>query len=411
MRRTVLAFALLGLLALVVVSVAGVVVINRIAEDQALDDAERLAEVDANIVQRRLRDGLLTGDAEATLAVAGVVFDAVLLHPVVGVSIRTRDGLTLYADVPEAIGSIVELDDAEDRIVAEGGSDTQEVGDTLEVSRRIRTPDGIPLLFQMSIRLAAVEAAEREVLDTFAPRLVFALVVFSLVAGLLALSVARRVTDAARERAMLLQRAMDAQDRERRRIAGDLHDGPVQELAGLAMSLSARAETVPEGPWQETLRAAATAVRASVRTLRSAIVGVYPPNLQQAGLGAAISDLTARLTQEGLQVTVDVSEPSGYGPSVDELLYRVCMEALRNVEVHAGASHVWVRVGGQAGHAALEVRDDGSGTDEEAVRRAQGDGHVGLRIIGDLVRDAGGTMSITRVLEGGTVLRVEVPVP
>jgi signal transduction histidine kinase len=216
---------------------------------------------------------------------------------------------------------------------------------------------------------------------------------------------ARRLQRAGREREAALQRSLDMSDRERRRIAGDLHDGPVQDLAGLSMRLSASAEGVTDPTEQEMLRESATAVRGSVRTLRSAIVGVYPPNLQASGLGQALEDLTARLHREGLDVSVDVADPAGYGSVADQLLYRVCQEALRNVEKHAGASHVSVRVGRSGASAVLEVTDDGRGLPAEGPD----EGHLGLQIVDDLVRDAGGSLSVSAAASGGTVVRVEVP--
>ena len=84
---------------------------------------------------------------------------------------------------------------------------------------------------------------------------------------------ARRVRTAQRERERLMQRAIESSDRERRRIAGDLHDGPVQELAGLSMRLSASAEQVADEGSATVLRDSASAVRGSVPTRPSAIVG------------------------------------------------------------------------------------------------------------------------------------------
>lgn len=410
-------FAVLAVVALASVSVAGVLVIRRVAEGQALEEAEQLVELAAPRVQRKIQDGLLTGDAEATVSVAGIVVDAVLLDPVVGVSIVTADGEVVYAETPELIGSEAGSSDAESTVLETGGiavgpvpADPERFGEAtgelVAVSTRLQTPDGVPLLFRTYQRAAAIEESEREVLDTFAPRLVIALVVFAVLAVLLAWGLIRRVTNAARERALLLQRAVDAQDRERRRIAGDLHDGPIQDLSGLAMSLTARAEHVADPEARESVRGAADAVRASVRTLRSAVVGVYPPNLQQAGLGPAISDLTARLPREGLEVDLDVADPAGYSPEVDELLYRSCQEALRNVESHAEATRVAVAIRRQGSRVSLEVVDDGVG-----VRRSpEGDGHLGLRILGDLVADARGSLRVAPGDGGGTVFRVEVPV-
>ena len=190
-----------------------------------------------------------------------------------------------------------------------------------------------------------------------------ALIAFAAIMIPLAWVVYRRMQRAARDREALLQRAVNASDLERQRIASDLHDGPIQEMAGLAMRLSALSELVDDPAAKGALDDSAGAVRGSVATLRSAIVGVYPPNLQQAGLGPALADLTARLPSEGLSVTLDVADPAGYSAPVDELLYRACQEGLRNVQAHANAKTVSVRVRRDGDQAVLEVTDDGRGVD------------------------------------------------
>src|SRR5205085_11788702 len=101
--------------------------------------------------------------------------------------------------------------------------------------------------------------------------LAFAVLLVPLVLGL-----ARRLRRAGGEREELLQRAIDASGQERRRIARDIHDGPVQELAGLAMGLSARAERSDRPSEALALSETARAVRGSVRMLRSALFGIYP---------------------------------------------------------------------------------------------------------------------------------------
>jgi signal transduction histidine kinase len=203
--------------------------------------------------------------------------------------------------------------------------------------------------------------------------------------------------------------AIEASDRERRRIAGDLHDGPVQDLVGLSMRLSAAAEETDAADARGALAEAAAAARASIRTMRSAIVGVYPPNLRQAGLGPAVSDLTARLQQEGVEIVLDVRPAGGFDPETDELLYRSCQEALRNVERHARAGRVEVSVRREDGRAVLEVADDGRGLAPEEPATEDGEAHLGLQILRELVGDAGGTLTLEPRAGGGTVLRVELP--
>lgn len=419
MPRAVLTFALLGLVVLLLVGVTGVLVLRRLATDQAVSQARDFTAFAASVVERRLDDGLLTGDADASLAVANVV-TAVVDDPVVRVKIWTADGEIVYSDESELIGERYRL--GEDELEAiEAGGVTAEVsdlskpenrferryGDLVEVYTSIRTPGGERLLFETYQRSSSIQASEADLLATFAPVLVVALVAFAAIEIPLAWALARRVRGAQLDRERFLQRAVDASDRERRRIAGDLHDGPVQDLAGLAMGLSAAAERSDE-PARSTLAEAATATRASIRTLRSAVVGVYPPNLQQAGLGPALSDLTARLQQEGLEVALEVTDER-FDPEVDALLYRACQEALRNVEAHAHATHVRVSVRREGTIAVLEVADDGRGVAAAEVALARDEGHMGLQILEELVRDAGGTLRIAPADGGGTVVRVEAP--
>lgn len=422
--RAVLTFALLGLVVLVLVGIAGTLMLRSLATDQALDQAREFTLLSSRVVERRVDDGLLTGDARASAAVASAVFDFVMVRggPVVRVKIWSEEGEIVYSDESRLIGEVYRLGDDEREALQHEGvtaelSDLERPenrferghGDLLEVYTSIRTPSGAPLLFETYQRFSSIASSEGELLATFAPVLVVALVAFAALEIPLAWVLARRVQRAQLDRERFLQRAVAASDLERKRIARDLHDGPVQELTGLAMQLAATAEG-QEGRARATLGDAAAAARASIRTLRSAIVGVYPPNLEQAGLGPALSDLTARLQHEGLGVSLAVDPPSGFGPETDEILYRACQEALRNVESHSQASHVQVRVGQEGGAAVLEVADDGRGIAPSAVSEARGDGHMGLQMLGELARDAGGSLSLSPRDQGGTVVRLEVPV-
>jgi two-component system NarL family sensor kinase len=425
LARPFAVFALLALLALALVAGTGVAVVRKVATDQALAEARQLTEVSARVVERRLTgDGLITGDAIESGAVARIVVDAVLIDPVVRVKIWTREGRIVYSDETRLIGSEYELGD-EDLEVLDGGGVVAEVsdvsapenrferpfGELLEVYTRIETPEGTPLLFETYQLASSIAERRRELASTFVPVLVATLAALALLMVPIGWILANRVQAAQRERERLMQRAIDSSDRERRRIAGDLHDGPVQELAGLSMRLSATAEQVGDAGAATTLRDSASAVRGSVRTLRSAIVGVYPQNLQQVGLAASLSDLVARLGAQDVDAEVEIDAETSFGPEVDALLYRACQEAVRNVQEHAGARSVRVTVRRAGDDAVLEVADDGRGIDADRVERARQEGHVGLAILGDLVADGGGRLSVDPGAERGTVVRVEVPIP
>jgi signal transduction histidine kinase len=214
------------------------------------------------------------------------------------------------------------------------------------------------------------------------------------------------------ERERLLRHAIDASDLERRRIAADLHDGSVQQLAGLSMSLAAKADelAVSDPAASEALGDAAARTRQGMRSLRSAVMGISPPDLRRAGLAAALADLTAPLVAEGLEAEVRVPDAMDLPPDVEALLFRASREGIRNVVSHAQARHVLVTVTTNDHRVLLEVRDDGVGFSSERLS-AERNGHLGLRLLGELVDDAGGTLDVTSAPDDGTVLRVEVPVP
>jgi signal transduction histidine kinase len=422
--RPLLVFAFLGLVALALVAGTGVAVVRDVATDQALAEARQLTDVSARLVERRLSgEGLIRGDAIASGAVARIVYDAVLVDPIVRVKIWTRDGQIVYSDENRLIGSEYDLDEEDIEVLDEGGvvSEVSDVsapenrferrfGELLEVYTRIETPRGTPLLFETYQRAESIADRRRELASTFVPVLVATLMALTLLMVPIAWILARRVRAAQLERERLMQRAMESSDRERRRIAGDLHDGPVQELAGLSMRLSASAEQVADDGASTVLRDSASAIRGSVRTLRSAIVGVYPPNLQQVGLAESLSDLVARLSAQGIEASVEIDPATAFGPDVDALLYRACQEAVRNVEEHADARSVQVSVRSEGTIATLEVADDGGGIEPERAERAKQEGHMGLSILGDLVADGGGELIVRRGKQAGTVVRVEVPI-
>ena len=122
LARPLAVFALLALVALGLVAGTGVAVVRDVATDQALAEARQLTDVSARLVERRLTgDGLLTGDAVASAAVARIVFDAVLVEPIVRVKLWTRDGRIVYSDESRLIGSEYELDEEDLEVLDEGG--------------------------------------------------------------------------------------------------------------------------------------------------------------------------------------------------------------------------------------------------------------------------------------------------
>ena len=402
--RPVVAFALLSVLALALVAGSGLLVIHRLADEQALSEARQLTDLSARIVDRRVDEGLLTGDAESLAAVASVVFDAVRHDPVVRVKIWSPTGQILYSDEPRLIGHTYRLGPEEQDVLAHGGvvaevSDLQapenryerSFGQLMEVYARIRTPKGTPLLFETYQLRSSITGNGRALAGTFTPVLVVTLIALALILLPLAWLLARRVRRTQSERERLMQRAIESSDRERRRIAADLHDGPVQELSGLSMQLSAAAQNVQDPSSSETLRDSASAVRGSVKTLRigdrrrvstepaAGRTGGSPVGPRRASWNARGS--SARWRSSRTRGSHRRSTSSSTGPR-----RRRCATS----QEHAEAGAVQVAVRRRQDRAVLEVRDDGHGIAPQIAAQARAGGHMGLQILADMVRDAGG---------------------
>jgi two-component system, NarL family, sensor kinase len=212
----------------------------------------------------------------------------------------------------------------------------------------------------------------------------------------LAISLARRLKRGQLERELLMRRAIDASSRERRRIAGDLHDGPVQSLAGVSYSLAAAGGRIGslDADAGHLIGMAGVDTRRAITQLRSLLVELYPPTLSREGLRAAVSDLAAPLSARNIDVEVEA------------VLFRSAQEALRNIAAHAHASTVHLGVRNEEGHVVLAIRDDGRGFD---MQSESPDGHLGLTLVADLVSDAGGELSVDSRPGAGTSLIVVIP--
>jgi signal transduction histidine kinase len=272
------------------------------------------------------------------------------------------------------------------------------------VYTRVHSPEGEPLLFEAYYSATDIARRREQVYDAFQPIALGGLLVLVAVTTPLLWALTRRLERTGRDRARLLERAADASESERRRIARDLHDGVVQDLAGTAFALSATARDA--GTAAQTavrLEPMADSLRTSLRSLRSLLVEIYPPDLRADGLEAALEDLVAPASAAGVTARVEVYDVAGASEESVRLVWRVAQEAVRNALRHSGAAQVTVQVRRTAGRLTLDVTDDGDGFD--ARRPASG---LGLRSLRDLIDEAGGTLDVRSVPGGGTTVHLEV---
>ncbi|MDQ4008845.1 MAG: hypothetical protein M3211_12185, partial [Actinomycetota bacterium] len=248
--RFVIALVTVGLVAFLVVLISGVAVIRQLAETHAVEQARALTQLDARAVEDRITDRMVTGFRPKPLGrLTKIVQNAIKSDPVVKrVKIWRPEGDTIvlaYSDLADLIGQRQPLSE-DQREVLETGAVVAEVSDLdkaenvsergltgpiTEVYTRIITPKGRPLLFETYQSSEAIASSGREIAGDFTPVLILTLSIAGLLEATLATALIRRFRRNQQEREALMQAAVDASFRERRRIAGDLHDGPVQEMA------------------------------------------------------------------------------------------------------------------------------------------------------------------------------------
>ncbi len=231
------------------------------------------------------------------------------------------------------------------------------------------------------------------------------------VAGLLAGIVENAVLIdrlATRERQLeqFAARTIEMQESDRRRLAGDIHDGISQRLVSAFYHLNAagslsRAEDV--GAEMDVTRALITD---ALDEARRAVVGLRPAVLDDLGLAAGVTSLAASLG-EGVTVDVDVDldrcTPAAH---VETALYRIIQEALQNVAKHARASTVEITLTGADGSVHLAVRDDGVGFDPGATPGPMSFGLAGLAERAALL---GAHLEVRSRPGDGTLIAVTVP--
>jgi len=421
-------FMLGSLAAIAVVVVGGFFALRSVTIREAERDTRGRVELQGAVVESAgLTDGVLREDPAALAQLDDAVAARILSPSVVRVKLWSRDGRVLYSDEPAIIGRRFGLGREERELFTEGGADAElsdlskpenryerQEGRLLEAHTVIRTPDGTPVLFETYQRFDALSASGHRLLRALAPPLLGGLLVLLLFQVPLSWSLARRLQRGHRERERLLERAIEASDHERRRIASDLHDGVVQDVAGVAFGLAPLAEDAARrGDETEAtaLRESTARLRQGVRSLRTLLVEIHPPSLESAGLEAVLDDLLSPLAASGMVVSLEVDDGAAAGTAADPLVYRVAREALRNVAAHAEASAVRVAVARAGGVVRLTVVDDGRGFDAGRRAARAGEGHLGLTLLEDLVAEAGGTLAVRSAPGAGTTVELEVPLP
>jgi signal transduction histidine kinase len=227
-------------------------------------------------------------------------------------------------------------------------------------------------------------------------------------ATLLALALRRRsarTQELADSRQRLVTHAIDSVERERTRLAGALHDVPVQNLIAARHDLRRAQRTGDEESFQRVHEA----IDATIAELREEIFKLYPHVLDQVGLSAALEQVARHhAPAAGAEITVAVHVD--IAPAKRQVLFALGRELLTNAAKHARANRIALSVDAEGGSVILEVSDDGCGIPRGRIRQALLDGHIGLAAVTERVAALGGTLDVISSPARGSTVRIVLPV-
>jgi signal transduction histidine kinase len=190
-------------------------------------------------------------------------------------------------------------------------------------------------------------------------------------------------------------------ERERMRLAADVHDGLAQDLALALREVRLLDAQPPEDVARESRARLREAVAAAHRLVRARLEDLQT-SVPLGGVRAAVEDAVERQRRRGLPVEIHVTgTPPDASPETVAVVIRVVNEALGNVAKHAEAEHVDVRLAFEGSSVAVEIDDDGVGYASDD-HPGPGEGHFGLTIMRRRVESAGGTLTVGPRPGGGT---------
>jgi len=202
-----------------------------------------------------------------------------------------------------------------------------------------------------------------------------------------------------------------AHEDERRRIAHEIHDDPLQRLIHLARRMDDPVAGGVPDPASTEILATRGELLDVISRLRDIARGLRPPGLDQLGLVAAVRGLLADIEDDmHLRIEFEIAGSAvRLPPDVELGAFRIIQEAMRNVARHASASTVRVALRYGQDLLRVEVIDDGSGFDVRSGALAGGP-HLGLVGMRERANLLGGCLAVSSVRGVGTTIRAELPV-
>jgi two-component system NarL family sensor kinase len=205
-------------------------------------------------------------------------------------------------------------------------------------------------------------------------------------------------------RRRLVAASMHADERTNRDLAEHLHDGPLQTLLAARLELDEVRQRIPD-PALDMVYAALNETAAG---LRSTVTALHPQVLAQLGLTPGVRELLRQAETRGDFIIEADLEDVGR-PASQAVLYRAARELLANINKHAGATEVTVRLYRAGDRIVLTVADDGAGFEPSIVEQRVAEGHIGLASLQARFDSMGGAMAIESTIGQGTLVTVTSP--
>ncbi|HJS19922.1 MAG TPA: histidine kinase [Anaerolineales bacterium] len=212
------------------------------------------------------------------------------------------------------------------------------------------------------------------------------------------------------------ERMVDVQEETRKKLARDLHDGPTQSVAAIAMRINLARRMLKKdakGAEQELIKIEELAHR-TTKEVRHMLFTLRPLILESQGLSAALDAMAEKMRETFAQnviVNVDEKLLEDMEMGRQGVIFYIIEEAANNARKHANALHIWVRLRPfEKGIALLEIEDDGMGFDVEAVNQSYDQrGSLGMINLRERTELVNGLLTIDSAPGRGTRVQVYIP--
>lgn len=426
MRRRPVRWAIQRHLAGTAVVFACVVVVAVLIADRlAAAEALRHAEVDARLLAAEYVaplgvDDLHSDDSTAREAMARALesrIDAGSLRRVKIWAPRSDgQGEIVFSDRAALEGQVVDLG-PQYRLFGTTGTmsnrvsaadyDDVDLDSTVEVYVGFLDRDKSPFIFEAYLPTPQMAISRGELLREWLPLVLGSLLLLTLLTLPLSIRLARRVSAAERDRRIAVGSALESVLDERRRLSRRLHDGVVQDLAGVSLALEGLAARSDDVETRALLSRTVDLVRSDLSELRAVGEELFVDRVEQFGLTDAIEELIDTTECGSAVVRLQVDPGLALEQQTSLLAYRVVREGLLNAVTHGRAELISISLLVSEVSVEITVDDDGQGFDTSAATP----GHWGLQLLQVATADLGGLFELTSHPGVGTRLSVTLPVP